>query len=77
MGYIDWATSADVRLPDLSDAPAPDTDEQAVLTLLELRTLAGVCLRLEIEARPQLAWRFGRLGDGIISLISDLFGVDS
>jgi hypothetical protein len=66
-----------VRLPDLSDAPAPDPDEQAVLTLLELRTLAGVCLRLGIEARPQLAWRFGRLGDGIVTLMNDLFGVDS
>jgi hypothetical protein len=66
-----------VRLPDLSDAPAPDTDEQAVLTLLELRTLAGVCQRLGIEARPQLAWRFARLGDGITTLMKDLFGVDS
>ena len=76
VGYIDWATSADVPLPDLSGPPAPDTDDQAVLTLLELRTLAGVCLRLGIEARPQLAWRFARLGDGIATLMNDLFGVD-
>jgi hypothetical protein len=74
--YIDWATSADVPLPDLSAAPLPDTDEQAVRTLLEVRTLAGVCMRLGVEARPQLAWRFARLGDGINSLIEDLFGQD-
>jgi hypothetical protein len=76
MGYIDWATSADVPLPDLSAPPATDTDDQAVLTLLELRTLASVCSRLGIEARPQLAWRFGRLGDGIATLMNDLFGLD-
>ena len=65
------------RYVDVLCAPAPDTDEQAVLTLLELRTLAGVFLRLRIEARPQLAWRFGHLGDGIVTLMNDLFGVDS
>jgi hypothetical protein len=27
----------------------PDTDEQAVRTLLEVRTLAGICLRPGIE----------------------------
>ena len=76
MGYIDWAASADVRLPDFSDPPAPDTDEQAVRTLLEMRSLAGVCLRLGIEARPQLAWRFERLGAGVAALVDDLFGRD-
>ena len=75
-GYIDWAASADVRLPDLSDPLPPDTDEQAVRTLLEMRVLAGVCLRLGIEARPQLAWRFGRLGDGVVTLIDELFEGD-
>ena len=75
-GYIDWATSVDVPLPDLS-APVPDTDEQAVRTLLEMRTLAGVCLRLGIEARPQFAWRFARLGEGIVALMNDLFGMES
>jgi hypothetical protein len=77
VNYVDWATSADVPLPDLSGPPASDTDEQAVHTLLEIRTLASVCLRLAIEARPQLAWRFGRLGGGIVTLMNDLFGVDS
>jgi hypothetical protein len=72
-GYIDWATSADVPLPDLSGPPASDTDEQAVLTLLEIRTLASVCLRLGVEARPKLAWRFCRLGKGIAALLDDLF----
>ena len=76
VGYIDWATSADVPLPDLS-APALDTDEQAVRTLLELHTLAGTCLRLGIEARPQFAWRFARLGKGILALLDDLFGWES
>jgi hypothetical protein len=65
-----------VALPDLSGPPASDTDDQAVRALLEIRTLAGACLRLGIEARPQLAWRFGRLGTGIAALVDDLFGVE-
>ena len=61
-------------LPDLSAAPVPDTDEEAVRTLLEVRTLVGVCLRLGVEARPPLAWRFARLGRGITTLMGNLFG---
>lgn len=47
MGHI-----GDVPLPDLSAGPTPDTVEQAVRTLFEVRTLAGICLRLGVEARP-------------------------
>jgi hypothetical protein len=75
-GYIDWATSAEEPLPDLSP-PVPDTDEQAVRTLLEMRTLAGVCLRLGVESRPQFAWRFAHLGEGIVALMDDLFGMET
>ena len=63
-------------LPDLSGPPVPDTGEQAVRTLLEMRTLAGICLRLGIEARPQLAWRFSHLGSGVSALLNELFGGD-
>lgn len=70
--YVDWATSVDVPLPDLSP-PMPDPDEQAVQVLLELRTLSGICLRLGVEARPQFAWRFSHLGKGISALLDDLF----
>ena len=74
--YVDWATSAQVPLPDLS-APTPDSDEQAVTTLLEVRALAGICQRLGVEARPSFAWRFARLGRGITALADELFSEDS
>jgi hypothetical protein len=76
VNYVDWATSADVPLPDLSGPPVPDTDEQAVRVLLEVRTLASICLRLGVEAHPAFAWRFARLGDRIAALMDDLFGGD-
>lgn len=61
-------------LPEVPvDVPFAPRDEQAAQAILEARAVGFTLVRLSREMRPNLSWRLARIGEAILSAISDAF----